>query len=97
MHNYLPTWIIIGLQLNHPRFDLFRKYQTKVHKEDLSKWKTKDFTQFLCSGLKRNTADPSSGEKRIGSWHQSYRLDGRLVAVAVLDLVPNGVSSVYIL
>lgn len=79
------------------RFDLFVKYQTTVHKEDLSKWKTKDFTRFLCSGLKRSPANPASGEKKLGSWHQCYRLDGKLIAVAVLDLVSNGVSSVYIL
>ncbi|RJE17590.1 hypothetical protein PHISCL_10073 [Aspergillus sclerotialis] len=85
-----------GDSVSQAKFDLFRKYQTAVHKEDLSKWKTKDFTQFLCSGLKRNSADPASGEKRIGSYHQCYRLDGRLVAVAVLDFVPHGVSSVYI-
>lgn len=57
----------------------------------------KDFTRFLCSGIKRTPANPAAVEKKLGSWHQCYRLDGRLIAVAVLDLVPNGVSSVYIL
>lgn len=79
------------------RFDLFIKYQTKVHKEDLSKWKTKDFQRFLCSGLKRSPASPSSPDRKLGSWHQCYRLDGKLIAVAVLDLLPSGVSSVYVL
>lgn len=76
------------------RFDLFRKYQTKIHKEDVSKWQTKDFKRFLCSGLKRTEPD---AQRRLGSWHQCYRLDGNLIAVAVLDLMPTGVSSVYIL
>ena len=79
------------------RFDLFRKYQTKVHKEDVSKWQTKDFKRFLCSGLKRSEPNGRDVQRRIGSWHQCYRLDGKLIAVAVLDLMPNGVSSVYIL
>lgn len=81
----------------HSRFDLFLKYQTTVHKEDVSKWQTKDFKRFLCSGIKRYPANPQSSEKKLGSYHQCYRLDGKLIAVAVLDLMPNGVSSVYIL
>ncbi|RDW90334.1 arginyltransferase [Aspergillus mulundensis] len=87
---------IEGDTVSQAKFDLFRKYQTKVHKEDLSKWQTKDFKRFLCSGLKRSEPNERDAQRRLGSWHQCYRLDGRLIAVAVLDLMPNGVSSVYI-
>lgn len=85
------------MELTQYRFDLFLKYQTKIHKEDLSKWKIKDFQRFLCSGLQRSPTNRDSTERKLGSWHQCYRLDGKLIAVAVLDLVPNGVSSVYVL
>ncbi|CEO60412.1 Putative Arginyl-tRNA--protein transferase 1 [Penicillium brasilianum] len=90
---------IEGDSVSQAKFDLFVKYQTTVHKEDVSRWKTKDFEGFLCSGIKR-TPNPitksNASEKKLGSWHQCYRLDGKLIAVAVLDLVPSGVSSVYI-
>lgn len=86
-----------GDSVSQAKFDLFVKYQTKVHKEDLSKWKTKDFQRFLCSGLKRSPTSPGSRDRKLGSWHQCYRLDGKLIAVAVLDLLPSGVSSVYVL
>ncbi len=36
-------------------------------------------------------------ERKIGSYHQCYRLDGKLVALGVLDLLPEVVSSVYLL
>lgn len=36
-------------------------------------------------------------EKKIGSYHQCYRLDGKLVALGVLDLLPHCVSSVYLM
>lgn len=78
------------------RYELFLKYQTTVHKEPASRWKNADFKRFLCSGLKRTTVKEDGKEKRLGSWHQCYRLDGKLIAVAVLDLLPHGVSSVYI-
>jgi arginine-tRNA-protein transferase len=86
--------------MSQAKFALFLKYQTTVHKEDVSKTKPKDFQRFLCTGIKR-TPNPLTGsnasEKKLGSWHQCYRLDGELVAVAVLDLLPSGVSSVYVL
>ncbi|KAF9883582.1 Arginyl-tRNA--protein transferase 1 [Aspergillus nanangensis] len=85
-----------GDSVSQAKFNLFLKYQTTVHKEDVSKWQTKDFERFLCSGLKRSPANPKSEEKKLGSWHQCYRLDGKLIAVAVLDLMPSGLSSVYI-
>ncbi|KAF2460432.1 arginine-tRNA-protein transferase [Lineolata rhizophorae] len=41
-------------------------------------------------------APPRGGRLRhLGSYHQCYRLDGRLVALAVLDLLPHAVSAVY--
>lgn len=91
---------IEGDSVSQAKYELFLKYQTKVHREDVSRWKIKDFQRFLCSGIKRSPAklDKSNeSEKKLGSWHQCYRLDGKLIAVAVLDLVPGGVSSVYIL
>ncbi|KAJ5256579.1 arginine-tRNA-protein transferase [Penicillium angulare] len=90
---------IEGDSVSQAKFDLFLRYQMKVHQEDVSRWKIKDFQNFLCSGIKRSPASSTKkdgSEKKLGSWHQCYRLDGKLIAVAVLDLVPSGVSSVYV-
>ncbi|EFQ99259.1 arginyl-tRNA-protein transferase 1 [Nannizzia gypsea CBS 118893] len=87
------------------KFELFLRYQTTIHKEHESRWKRSDFERFLCAGIKRKTVkhavkqeDGSTAtiEQKVGSYHQCYRLDGKLVAVAVLDLLPRSVSSVYI-
>jgi arginine-tRNA-protein transferase len=45
--------------------------------------------------MSRTGSGASPNDKRLGSYHQCYRLDGKLVAVAVLDLLPHGVSAVY--
>lgn len=37
-------------------------------------------------------SSPSCG---LGSYHQQYWLDDRLIAVGVIDLLPSCVSSVY--
>ena len=38
---------------------------------------------------------PSHLPLNYGSYHQLYRLDGVLVAMGVIDILPNCVSSVY--
>ena len=38
---------------------------------------------------------PSHLPLEYGSYHQLYRLDGELIAMSVIDILPNCVSSVY--
>lgn len=33
--------------------------------------------------------------RKYGAYHQMYRLDGELIAVGVIDILPHCVSSVY--
>ncbi|MCJ1280829.1 Arginyl-tRNA--protein transferase 1 [Xylographa opegraphella] len=79
------------------KFALFANYQKVVHKEPPSRISKAGFRSFLCSGLTRTTYKQDGKERRIGSYHQCYRLDGRLVAMGVLDLTPQCVSSVYLM
>jgi arginine-tRNA-protein transferase len=59
--------------------------------------------RFLCSSPLRNfhpyrkpgVDSPAEQEQKLGSFHQCYRLDGRLIAMSVLDLLPHCVSGVY--
>ncbi len=79
------------------KFYIFENYQRVVHKETASSITKNGFTEFLCgSPLRRETVSEHNGrEKKLGSFHQCYRIDGRLVAVGVLDLLPHAVSAVY--
>ncbi|KAI1173173.1 arginine-tRNA-protein transferase [Nemania sp. FL0916] len=81
------------------KYAVYANYQRIVHQEPSSEITRSGFEKFLCnSPLKRETVIASDGhEKRLGSYHQCYRLDGRLVAIGVLDLLPHAVSSVYFL
>jgi arginine-tRNA-protein transferase len=79
-------------------FALYKRYQTKVHKE-------KTVTE---SSYKRFLVDtpivsipPVSGDNTVppcgyGSFHQQYRVDGKLVAVGVVDILPKCLSSKYL-
>jgi arginine-tRNA-protein transferase len=85
------------------RFELYKKYQIEVHKDAPEAITKASFNRFLCaSPLVKETRpieDHESGSKRLpvkyGTHHQLYRLDGRLVAVGVVDVLPSGLSSVY--
>ncbi|XP_021303425.1 arginyl-tRNA--protein transferase 2 isoform X2 [Sorghum bicolor] len=94
---------ILEIRLSTSHFDpeefaLYRRYQTKVHKE-------KTVTE---SSYKRFLVDtpivfvpPKSGDNSVppcgfGSFHQQYRIDGKLVAVGVVDILPKCLSSKYL-
>ncbi|KUI58722.1 hypothetical protein VP1G_06007 [Cytospora mali] len=80
------------------KFAVFENYQRVVHGESPSGISKKGFKRFLCNSPVRRGIynDPDGGKQRqVGSFHQCYRLDGKLVAVGVLDLLPEAVSAVY--
>ena len=79
------------------KWNIFLAYQMTIHKEPESRWSHESFKRFLCSGLDRKIIKSKGTTRKLGSYHQCYRLDGKLIAVAVLDLLPHGVSSVYLL
>jgi arginine-tRNA-protein transferase len=79
------------------KFKLFQNYQQHVHHDLPHKITRTGFTRFLCASPLRNwkTRTVNGKEQSLGSFHQCYRLDGRLIAMSVLDLLPHCVSGVY--
>ncbi|KAI9832338.1 MAG: Arginyl-tRNA--protein transferase 1 [Phylliscum demangeonii] len=80
------------------KYRLFEDYQRNVHHEPPQKISRGGFRRFLCeTPLQRITVARSDGlgSHAVGSYHQCYRLDGKLVAIGVLDLLPQCVSAVY--
>lgn len=78
-------------KFSQEKFLLFQAYQRSVHRDRSTE---RGFKRFLCD----SPLEPigTKGDCRLmGSYHQEYRLDGILIAVGFLDLLPHGVSSVY--
>ncbi|KAL1644113.1 Arginyl-tRNA--protein transferase 1 [Didymella pomorum] len=85
-------------EFSKEKFELFHNYQSHVHKEKPSEISQAGFKRFLCtSPLQRSTRQVNGKPQQLGSYHQCYRLDGRLIAMGVLDLLPRCVSGVYLL
>ncbi|XP_041644797.1 arginyl-tRNA--protein transferase 1 isoform X4 [Cheilinus undulatus] len=55
-----------------------------------------EFRRFLCDSPLEAEYSPDGPEVGYGSFHQQYWLDGRIVAVGVIDILPTCVSSVYL-
>ncbi|KAJ6837375.1 putative arginyl-tRNA--protein transferase 2 [Iris pallida] len=81
-------------------FALYRRYQIKVHNDKPEKVTESSYRRFLVdTPLVMVPARP--GYKTVppcgfGSFHQQYLLDGKLVAVGVVDILPRCLSSKYL-
>lgn len=79
-------------------FSLYRKYQIAIHNEKPEDVSEDTFRRFLVDTPL--TFVPPSAEEGdcfwgLGSFHQQYLIDGRLVAVGVIDILPSCLSSNY--
>ncbi|XP_052533070.1 arginyl-tRNA--protein transferase 1 isoform X2 [Tympanuchus pallidicinctus] len=75
---------------------LFAKYQMAVHKDTPSECGENEFTRFLCDSPLEAENPPNGPDCGYGSFHQQYWLDGKIIAVGVIDILPYCVSSVYL-
>ncbi|TFK55797.1 hypothetical protein OE88DRAFT_1621421 [Heliocybe sulcata] len=81
------------------KFALYKKYQAEIH-FDFDNVPS-GFKRFLVESPLQHEpiAYPSTRPEHLpstyGSYHQLYRVDGKLIAMGVIDILPGCVSSVY--
>ncbi|XP_016280989.1 arginyl-tRNA--protein transferase 1 isoform X4 [Monodelphis domestica] len=75
---------------------LYAKYQMAIHKDTAAVCGESEFTRFLCSSPLEAENPPNGPDCGYGSFHQQYWLDGKIIAVGVIDILPYCVSSVYL-
>ncbi|XP_041722314.1 arginyl-tRNA--protein transferase 1-like [Coregonus clupeaformis] len=75
---------------------LYARYQMAVHGDTPSECNESEFRRFLCDSPLEAETSPDGPAVGYGSFHQQYWLDGRIVAVGVVDILPTCVSSVYL-
>ncbi|CAK9173567.1 unnamed protein product [Ilex paraguariensis] len=94
----------LEIHLKRSTFDpeeyaLYRTYQLKVHNDTPERVTESSYRRFLVDTPLIFV--PSSGDGTVppcgfGSFHQQYVLDGRVVAVGVIDILPMCLSSKYL-
>lgn len=93
-------------------FALYRRYQVAVHGDDEQDVDRQQFRAFLCDTpllVRMRHRSPltvshpaaqaealDDDEPTYGSRHIYYRIDGQVVAVSVVDILPLCLSSVYL-
>nr|XP_042140478.1 arginyl-tRNA--protein transferase 1 isoform X4 [Peromyscus maniculatus bairdii] len=80
----------------HQSFSLYAKYQVAIHQDAPVECGKTEFTRFLCSSPLEAEHPANGPECGYGSFHQQYWLDGKIIAVGVIDILPYCVSSVYL-
>uniref|UniRef100_A0A8C7YCF7 Arginyl-tRNA--protein transferase 1 n=1 Tax=Oryzias sinensis TaxID=183150 RepID=A0A8C7YCF7_9TELE len=77
-------------------YQVYKLYQMAIHKDPPDKPSESQFQRFLCDSPLEAEFSPDGPEVGYGSFHQQYWLDGKIVAVGVIDILPTCVSSVYL-
>lgn len=72
---------------------VFESYQISIHKDSKSECDKHRFRRFLVDSPLQHEPNSAYG---LGSFHQQYWLDNKLIAVGVIDILPTCVSSVYL-
>jgi len=81
-------------------FALYRKYQIQVHNDKPEEVTESSYRSFLIDTpliFVRPSGDDSVPSCGFGSFHQQYRIDGKLIAVGVIDILPKCVEQIFIL
>lgn len=77
-------------------YQLYKKYQMVIHKDSEEKVTMKQYKQFLVDSPLIPETGPPEWEIGYGSYHQQYYMDGHLIMVGVIDILPNCLSSKYL-
>ncbi|KAK6105278.1 Arginine-tRNA-protein transferase C terminus family protein [Brugia pahangi] len=75
-------------------FKLYEKYQTTVHHN--ASCNRNGYRVFLADSPLFSDEKGESKSMALGSYHQQYYLDGRLIAVGVVDILPRCLSAKYL-
>ncbi len=75
--------------------ELYIRYQTVIHDDEAAECTKSRFSNFLVSSPLIPQESNVEGFPGHGSFHYKYFLDDKLLAVEVVDILPNCLSSVY--
>ena len=97
------------IQMNNERFEVYKKYQKNIHKDPDSKLNEQRYNQSwgynnlkdnigikLPQDLALKTKHPELYPKKYGCYNLIHRIDGKIVAVGIIDILPTTLSSVYL-
>lgn len=85
--------------MDDEEYELYKRYQMTVHNDEEWECSPHQYRRFLVSSPLTYVSredDANAPECGYGAFHMQYRVDGRLVAVGVVDILPRCLSSKYL-
>ncbi|KAK3097690.1 hypothetical protein FSP39_012152 [Pinctada imbricata] len=77
-------------------YKVFKAYQMSIHKEKEWDCGKSSYEEFLVEGPLQELHKDGGLPMGYGSFHQQYIIDGKIIAVGVIDILPHCTSSVYL-
>ena len=77
-------------------YEVFKKFQMVIHKESEEDCTRRHFEEFLVESPLLHEKGSEGMPCDYGTYHQQYLLDGKIIAVGVLDIIPKGVLCEYL-
>ena len=77
-------------------YAVYKKYQMVVHGDKEEEITHQSFRRFLCDTPLLAIIGHEGWDLNYGSYHRQYYFDGKLFMVAVMDVLPDYISSVYV-
>lgn len=90
------TMELVPSHFDWEAFAIYQRYQTTIHHEELSVCGKDSYIRFLVDSPLIMARDAEYPEQGCGSFHMLYKINGRLFAVGVVDVLPLCLSSVYL-
>ena len=97
------------IQIDDEKFKVYEKYQINIHKETHEETTKESFDRSwgktnlidninikLPNDLTQKTKHPELYPKKYGTYNFIHRIDGKIVAVGIWDILPTCLSSVYL-
>jgi arginine-tRNA-protein transferase len=85
---------------SYEKFEVYKKYQKIIHKDkdsDITKSRYLDSWGSSCLNSKKEfKSDQILYPKSYGTYDMIHRIDGKIIAVGILDILPTSISSVYL-
>ena len=97
------------IQIDDERLKVYQKYQINIHKDPMDEITKESYNRSwgksnlidnigikLPKDLNKKTKHPEMYPKKYGAYNFIHRIDGKIVAVGIWDILPTCLSSVYL-
>ena len=97
------------IEIDEEKFKVYEKYQMNIHKETPEETTREGYNRSwgqtnlidnigikLPNDLAKKVKHPEMYPKKYGTYNFIHRIDGKIVAVGIWDILPTSLSSVYL-